>query len=40
MIQSGGELRLHSKETNPFKMFEVKVLRKIPGTTSAEVLGF
>ena len=40
MLHSGGELRLHSKESKEFKVFEVKIIRKIPGTKSAEIMGF
>jgi hypothetical protein len=40
MFRSGGELRLHSKETMSFNVFEVKVLRKISGRRSAEIMGF
>jgi hypothetical protein len=40
MFHSDGELRLHSKETKLFKVFEVKIIRKIPGMKSADVMGF
>jgi len=39
VFHSGGELRRHSKETRSFKVFEVKVLRKISGRKSAEIMG-
>jgi hypothetical protein len=39
MFLSGGELRLHSKETRSLKVFEVKIIRKISAVKSAEIMG-
>jgi hypothetical protein len=40
MFHSGGEIHLHPNETKSFKVLEFKVLRKISGTESAEIMGF
>jgi hypothetical protein len=40
VFHRSGELGLHSKETKSFKVFEVRVLRKIPGKKSVDVMGY